>query len=851
MAVNIDLMGDVYDHNNCDAKAGVINSNTPPSASQFLTDNARDTNKNRKFATTSPTATLLNRLGYNFDPADDTILQLSPEVLDQLRRMPRLFKDWQAEDIRNGNVGSYYRNPVGDSVTTINRVLEEIKTKILISPGGETVFTGEDSYITQPVYVSPLEPIYTEANFASAEGPEFLSHTNRLSNVEELNFENANSPHYIQCSGLAKILTFMCYQVDGTETAEPSIGFFTSLLVAEEINAFKNTIITYPSLIENSIEVITVVVFTGEDSYETSTKVSNLSSAQIESMVNTIRSIKILFQSRRTHDENYYRKALDITKEQKIFTNMNRGGEFDELLINDFIGTQKLKESRNIADNPPPYERKIIVSEFGHVTVYNNTTGEIVESDDDIIDILRTPREDDVIIKTVFEQGDPPIPSEFDSEALVLTLDDFIEQYNTNVLTVNVGTEQLNVNTGSIIFKTNNGVRSNTRIVKITNVGDNTYYYTGTATVSNFLNSEVDVIVENIIKSRPIKTVTIANTGTGYSNGTIVITGGGTDNVPATIKANVNAITGAITSLNIVSVGSYTTRPTLNVTTLGGTSANLIAILEDPINSILTGESFNVSVGFTSLSSGNTVDYGLITINPGIEIRVKGYSNVSTSGILLPNSGSLVVNVGNTDYRPKINVFNGPYAIVDSSATGIEKWTFRNLSNNDVTILSVIETTNSLSTNGNTHMNVQLYQANTPNTLSKNETVLWYANVKPLVVFPNASTFVVTTSDGQQRTLTIGIDYGLVDESNLYNEVVNSNPDIITTTASFRIRVYGGKANTRYTYTGPNISGFGYIKPNGYATIANTSITNVGSYTYTINFEGTNHRRTLTKVIST
>jgi hypothetical protein len=197
-----------------------------------------------------------------------------------------------------------------------------------------------------------------------------------------------------------------------------------------------------------------------------------------------------------------------------------------------------------------------------------------------------------------------------------------------------------------------------------------------------------------------------------------------------------------------------------------------------------------------------------------------------------------------------INEFNGPYAIVDPAATGAEKWTFRNLSANSLNIVSVIETTNSLSTNSNTHMNVQLYQASTPNVINVNDSVLWYANVKPLVEFPNVSTFLVTTEDGQQRTITIGIDRGLVDDSNLYNEIVNSNPDIIVTNSPFDIRVFGAKPNTAYTYSGPNISGTGFVLPNGYSLIANTTITNTGSYTYTINFDGTNHRRTLTKVIT-
>ena len=125
---------------------------------------------------------------------------------------------------------------------------------------------------TGPTFISPLGPIYEEANFALEEGQKFLSHTNRLSNVEPVTFDNANSPHFTVCSGLSKVLTFMCYQVDGTETAEPSVGFFTSLFINQELTDYRNTVITYPDLIKNSI--VTTTVPTGEDEYTTTS--SNL-----------------------------------------------------------------------------------------------------------------------------------------------------------------------------------------------------------------------------------------------------------------------------------------------------------------------------------------------------------------------------------------------------------------------------------------------------------------------------------------------------------------------------------------------------------------------------------------------
>ena len=814
-------------------QSGSINQESPPSLSKFLTDNIQDTNQNRKFPTSSPTASVLGRLGYDFTPSDPTTLELSSSAKKHLQSMPRMLKDWQAEDLRNGNVGGYLKNPVADVVNSINGILQQIQAAI---------------FVQSTTYATPLEEVYNQATFALEEGTKFLSHTNRVSGVTKPTADTADYPHLNQVLGIGRTLLYICNQVDGITNNSPVLGSMTSILIEDELVTNKNNIVDYPELIANSI---TTFVDNSENGFSISAS-SNLSASQIQEITTNLRNIKVLFSKRRTHDENFWTKSRQIVDEFQTLDQLNSGGEVQNFLFNNYVGTDKLKEGLSTPDNPPEFEKQIIVSDMGHYTVYNKTTGEIVESDQDLVDQLLNAELADDLIKTVFDQGTPPKPNTTTAQtstSQIATLDQYIENYNANVLSVTVGTNTLNVNTGAIIFRTFNGVWSGTRIIQVTNVNDNVYYYSNAETVSNFLNSEVEVEVQDSTKRRSIASVTVANTGTGYSNGLIVITGGGTDNIPATIIANVNSISGAIVTLNIQSAGAYTSVPTLSASSLGGSDANLIAVLSVPTNSIANGESFNVSVQFRSLTSGNTVDYGLITIDPGIGIRVKGYSNVSTEGILLP--GSITQNVGNATNRLLINEFNGPYEILDAEATGLEKWTFRNLSANSLNIVSVIETTNSLSTNGNTHMNVQLYQASTPNVLNVNDSVLWYANVKPLIEFPNVSTFLITTEQGQQRTITIGIDRGNVDDSNLYNEVVNSNPDIIVTSALFDIRVFGGKANTRYTYSGPNISGSGTIGSNGYAKIANTSITNIGSYTYVVDFEGTSHRRTLTKVITT
>jgi hypothetical protein len=99
--------------------------------------------------------------------------------------------------------------------------------------------------------------------------------------------------------------------------------------------------------------------------------------------------------------------------------------------------------------------------------------------------------------------------------------------------------------------------------------------------------------------------------------------------------------------------------------------------------------------------------------------------------------------------------------------------------------------------------------------------------------------------------MKLGIDPGNVDDSNLYNEVVNSNPDIVVTNSAFDLRIFGGKPNTLVTVSGPTDSVIRVLPANGNLIIANNIIEANGTYTYVFDFNGTNHRRTLTKAIFT
>jgi hypothetical protein len=97
--------------------------------------------------------------------------------------------------------------------------------------------------------------------------------------------------------------------------------------------------------------------------------------------------------------------------------------------------------------------------------------------------------------------------------------------------------------------------------------------------------------------------------------------------------------------------------------------------------------------------------------------------------------------------------------------------------------------------------------------------------------------------------MKIGIDRGNVDDSNLYNEIINSNPSIVVTNSAFSLRVFGAKPNTLVTISGPTTTNVLSIPANGNVVLANNVITANGTYTWIFDFAGTSHRRTITRAI--
>ena len=796
------------------------------SLEKFLSKNQQKTNQNPKFSDSSPTASVFGRLGFDFIPSDPTILELSEGVKKHLQQTPKLIKDWQAEDLRNGTTdrNSYFKNPVFNISKSIQNTLQKIRNSIPTS----VIFEEFSNIPITVVSVPSLAGIYEQANVAIDQVQQYIAHTDRLSNVVDILPDAGDYPHYQQAMAVGRQLLYIVYQTDNVQNNTPILGVFTSLFVGSELVDLNDTIEPYSGQIANSI----VIIDMGEGG---SSLDSNLTSTQIETITNDIKSIKTFVERRRKHDENFWTKAQIIVDEYQLLKSMN-DGEVQQMLINDYVGTDDLKDKIKTKDIPVEPSYNVSVAYDGTITYTPRkpTVNAItlpsfedrstpIEYIVDYVEDLPEPTEITGTVPTF--SALPKVPEINDTYAVLdtyrtyrwsglswyqisghvigdscyvtttgetylwngvkwvfensltptsptIALDEFIELYSSNNINTSFDGYSLELSVGAFSFNTINGVWSANANVTILNTGTKDYTFTGVA-VSNFLNTEIQY------------------------------------------------------SMNVV-------------------GTNTIFYTGDPniFGTVNVGNTMIFTVSARNLSESNTTDYGKITIVPGIEFPVKVVSNVSAQGILLPSS--VTQNVGSSTARLLINEVNGPYRLLASDSIDPNFYTWRNDSNSSVTISSITDITPA---EYSSDMVIELYQATTPNTINVNDSVLWYANVTPSVEFPNSFVYLVETSDGQERILTIGIDRGNVDDNNLFNEIVNTSPDIVVTNNAFDIRVFGGKANTLVTLSGPNISTTKLLDANGFSLVANTTITANGTYTYVLDFAGTGHRRTITKAI--
>jgi hypothetical protein len=228
--------------------------------------------------------------------------------------MPAFIESWQAEDIADNNVGGYYQNPVAANTNSIITISQSMIT---------VANTGSSQNIAN------CELIVTAANGLYNNASSFLAHTNRISGVTPFIGQDIENPYYDNAMGLGKTALYITNQTDNISNTSPILGSFTSILVGPQVGSANTTL-------ANSLITLTNGV-----------TANTLTESEISQILSDISNTSTLLVTRQNADVTYYtnlRSFVDKYNSVKKFSNM---GETETYLVNNFVGTDKIKERIN------------------------------------------------------------------------------------------------------------------------------------------------------------------------------------------------------------------------------------------------------------------------------------------------------------------------------------------------------------------------------------------------------------------------------------------------------------------------------------------------------------------------
>jgi hypothetical protein len=289
--------------------------------------------------TIANSAGVFARLGYNFDDPNETIQNLSAETQAQLNAVPALIESWSGKDLATSNVGGYYKNPVSTNVQTISTSVNSIVSIVSAANG----LQGSTGTITT-LFANIANTIL------AGTCQSYILHTDRLSGLR--NFDDdvgANtsaiytSPYKDPAIGYGKSLMFITNQTDGIINTAPILGSFTSLFVGPQISANSIIISSYISLINNSITVTQDT----SGAYSNTVHTSNLSLSVVTTIDQQLANTNIFLGTRENHDKNYYANLKAVSEDYQELRKLQKLGESEDKLVQDFIGTDKLLSRLN------------------------------------------------------------------------------------------------------------------------------------------------------------------------------------------------------------------------------------------------------------------------------------------------------------------------------------------------------------------------------------------------------------------------------------------------------------------------------------------------------------------------
>ena len=272
--------------------------------------------------------TIYERLDLNFDTDKfGDVNVLDEKTIRYYTEFPNRLKDWQYADITGAPISrsDYFRNPV---INVSSELRVTVNSMIQIANGV--------SYANSP---NTGAQIYNTAVSTLPEVDAFITHTNNVSGVSAQSMSSAGIPSYDLALSVGNEMLRIVVSEEEILNASPFLGNFTSLFIEDDLRVLANNLVINVSELANSITII----YTEESPYVSYE--SNLSSSKINSIYSNITAAYDLVHDRRIEDWEFYQRSQQILNDYMMLTRFNNLGNTQRTLINDYIGTERLKNN--------------------------------------------------------------------------------------------------------------------------------------------------------------------------------------------------------------------------------------------------------------------------------------------------------------------------------------------------------------------------------------------------------------------------------------------------------------------------------------------------------------------------
>ncbi len=271
--------------------------------------------------------TISSRLTFSFDTTKfGGAYYLSQEAKNSMNVYPSDVVQWQTQEIANGTISpsNYFKNPVQGVCSSITSNTNSIIT-----------FCTNDVANTFPNTSIQARNLANTANNLLVQILDFKSHTDNMSRLgattlsTEFLVDSPNIPNYQMAMAQGSELTRLLYSTESVQNTDAILGCFTSIFVNPELTANSWNIGNGYISLTNSYNGLT----------------SNITNSALVSIISTLEQANSLMFTRRTSDWNFYKKQRQVLNDYRFVTQFNNSGNTDNYLIQNYIGTDFLKNN--------------------------------------------------------------------------------------------------------------------------------------------------------------------------------------------------------------------------------------------------------------------------------------------------------------------------------------------------------------------------------------------------------------------------------------------------------------------------------------------------------------------------